>query len=205
METASKILSLLNDNPSTITELSEELGISRNSVHQQLSKLEAAGAIRKSLKTGNTGAGKPAGEYRLQGGHEDRYSLAHKSVLDAMVQTIGEQLTRKQRQALLRGTGYKLARSSDLKPSDDVIRDIDAAVAAVNELGAMAKLTHKNNVSQITCFNCPVGTIVHSDPMTCQMVAAFFSGACGRHVSVNCKRQDTVVCGFTIDHDHHTQ
>lgn len=182
----------------TIQELSEQLGISRNSTHVQVRKLEAAGIIEKQELRMSNAAGKPAYEYRTSPGSEDVHSTAYKTVLDALTRTLGEELSESKRLELLEKTGRSLARSSGLEPGDDVVADIQRAVDAVNSLGAMAKLETNGEEKHISCYSCPVATMVHHEPLTCKMVAAMFSEASGRKVSVTCKKNETVVCGFEI-------
>jgi len=196
MDTTSKITNLLNQQPLTIPELAAELGISRNSAHLQIRKLEAAGVVEKLDLQMPQGAGKPAYQYRTAAGGEDVHSSAYKPVLDNLVKTISANLSQDERLSLFESTGRSLAKANNLQPGDDVVVAIQKSVDAVNALGATAELTTKGRNLFVSCHSCPVATMVHHEPMTCQMVAAFFSEASGKKVSVECKRDTTVVCGF---------
>lgn len=198
MATSNRIVNLLNRAPKTVSELADELEISRNSVHQQVSKLEAAGILEKIAPSQITGAGKPAYKYRTAPGREDSFSTAYKPVMDVIMQTLSEELPANSRIRFLEKTGRTLARSASLQPSGNLDRDLKKSLEAVNSMGAMAELTCTNDERFISCHSCPVGTLVHSEPMTCRMVAAFFSEAVGRTVSVKCRRNETVICGFEV-------
>jgi len=196
MKTTNKITNLLNKKPFTIQELATELGISRNSVHLQIRKLEAAGVVEKLAQRMSASAGKPAYQYRTSVGQEDVHSSAYKPVLDMLVKTIGEDLSDARRLKLFEETGRSLAKASGLKPGDDLRADIQKSIDAVNSLGAMAELTATGSSTSISCHSCPLATLVHHEPMTCCLVAAFFSEASGQDVSVECRKEGTVVCRF---------
>lgn len=201
MKTPNRILNLLNRRVWTISELATELSISRNSVHQQVSKLEAAGVVEKHQQQRSAAAGKPAFGYRTAAGKEDTFSTAYRPLLDVLMQTMSEDLPAKTRLRLFERTGRMLANAAGLQPSNDVETDINRSLEAVNSLGAMAELTCENKKNHIRCYSCPVATLVHSEPMTCRLVAAFFSQATGEKVSVQCRREETVVCGFAVGQD----
>lgn len=196
MTTPQKIINLLNRKESTISELAAQLNISRNSVHQQISRLEAAGAVEKFHRDQPVGAGKPAFYYRAAAGHEDEFSLAYKPILSQLIATLCTDLAEQDRIALFENTGRSLARAAGLAPSEDFYADTRKSVDAVNALGAMAELTVEKQHASVSCHSCPVATLVHTDPMVCRLVASFFSAATGRQVAVHCRRQGTVVCGF---------
>jgi len=196
MGTTNKITDLLNREPLTIQELATELGISRNSVHLQIRKLEAAGIVEKQEQRMSNTAGKPAYRYRTTAGNEDVHSLAYKPVLDTLVYTISADLPDAVRLDLFENTGRSLAQANGLQPGSNVRADIQKSVDVVNSLGAMAELSHDGNTNYVSCHSCPLATLVHHEPMTCCLVAAFFAEASGRKVSVDCKREGTVVCGF---------
>ena len=184
----------------TIQQLATALGISRNSVHLQIRKLEAEGVVRKQEPQLSSRAGKPAYRYKTTAGNEDVHSVAYRPLLDVLMQTISADLPDKDRLRILEKTGRSLAKSSGLQAgsNSDIKSDIQKAVDAVNSLGATAVLSSKGKINTVSCHSCPVATLVHREPMTCKLVAAFFSEASGRKVSVQCKKDDTVVCGFTF-------
>lgn len=196
MGTSSKITDLLNRAPLTIQEIATELGISRNSAHLQVRKLEAEGVVEKQELRMSKSAGKPAYQYRTTAGNEDAHSLAYKPVMDILIQTLSADLPENKRRELLENTGRALARTNGLQAGGNPATDIQKAVNTVNSMGASAEFTSKGKTNYVTCHSCPVATMVHREPLTCQMVGAFFSEATGRKVTVQCKKNGTVVCGF---------
>jgi len=199
MSTTQKITDLLNREPLTVIELATRLGISRNSVHQHVTRLHAAGVLVLMPDRAPEGAGKPARQYRTAARNEDFHSEAYKPVLASLIQTISTDLTAKQRVNVLENTGRALAQAAGLEAKGNLKTDIQKSVDAVNSLGAMAELEQEGNNFRITCFSCPVASLVHSEPMTCRMVAAFFSEASGKQVTVDCRKDETVVCGFNFE------
>lgn len=198
MNTNQQILNLLNRQPLSVTEVADRLSIARNSAHQQILRLEAAGLIEKMAPSRTQGVGKPANLYRIVLGNEDNFSNAYKPVMDVMMQTLSSELPAGERLELLEKTGRAMARASGLSPQGDLQVDLSRALDAVNSLGAMAEMSCKGKENVIRCFSCPVSTLVHKEPMTCQMIAAFFSEATGGHVEVECQQKEKIVCGFRV-------
>lgn len=156
-------------------------------------------ANEKCLERISYGAGKPATQYRTAAGSEDTYSTAYKPIVDAMLSAISEDFPGKQRLKLLNKVGVCLADAAGLKPTGDQQADVKKSLEVVNSLGAMAELEWQDNQCQITCHSCPVASLVYKEPMTCSMVAAFFAKATGKSVSVRCKTDRTVICGFRLE------
>ena len=101
MSTSQKLIKLLNQKDRTVSELASELGISRNSAHVQVSKLEAAGTIEKYRPDRQVGAGKPAFYYRVIAEKEDAFSTAYKPILSGLIQAIGLDASAEERLDLL--------------------------------------------------------------------------------------------------------
>lgn len=198
MDTRSKILNLLNRQPSSVNELARQLGISRNSTHVHVSHLESAGLIRGKLRKEKT-AGKPAKIYSVTAGAEDTYSRAHRPVLDALLSTITTELPSKEKINLLKKTGRAIAESARLVPTGKTDTDLKKAVAVVNELGAMAEISASQNQLCVTSYSCPIGSAVHNHPESCTLVESFFSCATGKKVTGKCRIDDTVVCHFIVN------
>ena len=200
MSTAHRITNLLNRKTASVLQLAEELNISRNSVHLQVSKLEAAGIVEKVPPDPEKATvGKPAQRYRLRAQQEDAFSTAHRSVLGSLVRSLGSEISEKTRIRLLEKTGVALAQDAQLQPSGELEADAQRAVDEVNKLGAMAELESQGSSCRISCHSCPLGSLVHEDEHVCKLVAAFFAESTGRQVKVNCSRNETVVCGFSIE------
>ncbi len=203
MQTAQRILNLLNRKPLRVSELAEALGISRNSAYVQVTKLEAAGVIEKlrpashSSETPST-VGKPAFRYRTAARHEDTYSAAYKTVLTSLIDTLGTRLDEEARRELLEQAGRHLAGAAGLAPTADFASDFQRALEAVNGLGAMAEDASVDDTPSIRCHTCPIATLVHKEPAMCSLVASFFSAATDRPVTVRCQHERTVVCGFSF-------
>ncbi|MCW8884565.1 MAG: ArsR family transcriptional regulator [Motiliproteus sp.] len=201
MATSKKILNLLNRQPMTVSELSEILSITRNSTHLQLTRLEAAGQIRRKAQRRSESAGKPAYEYELIEGNEDVNSQAYKPLNDSLLETLAGELPDQERRKLLRKAGRLMAQKAGLKPQGDVIQDLTKAVDVVNELGAMAEISSNDSNYLVTSYSCPVATSVRCDSETCSLVAAFFSEATDRNVISTCQRQKRLVCQFELERE----
>lgn len=198
MSTAQKILSLLNRDALSVSELAARLGLSRNTAHVHVAKLEAFGAVEKVHRKATRRAGKPAFAYRTAGRHEDAFSAAYKPVLGSLVEALGSHLGPDERLALLDSAGRLMARGSGLVPTDDFDADLRKALDVVNALGAMAERSRDGEAPTVQCHTCPIGSLVHQEPSMCSLVASFFSEATSSPVTVRCRRGDAVVCGFSF-------
>jgi len=198
MTTPNKIMNLLNRRAMTVIELAAELGITRNSVHLHITRLEAAGLLERIQPRRTSNAGKPAYEYRLRAGSEDTYSSAYKPVLESLMQVLALELPLKHRQKLLRQAGQALARNAGLQPVGIIETDLKQAVDAVNTLGAMAEITCEEERMLVTSYSCPVASSVRSEPQTCSLVAAFFAEATGQTVTSKCWHECRLVCQFEL-------
>lgn len=198
MPTAQKILNLLNRRAMRVSELAAALGVSRNSAYVQIAKLEATGAVDKIRPEATSTVGKPAFQYRTASRHEDTFSAAYKAVIGSLVEAIGDRLPEPARIELLEEAGRLLADAAGLASTTDFDSDLQRALDAVNALGAMAEVAGSEPPPTIRCHTCPIATLVHKDPTLCHLVASFFSAATGRPVAVQCRRDRTVVCGFSF-------
>jgi len=198
MNTPEKIANLLNRGALTVNQLAQKLELSRNSVHLQVTRLEAGGTIEKCPERVSEGAGKPAAQYRTAAGREDTFSSAYKPVVDALLGTISEDFPKQERLQLLKKVGTSLAKAEGLAPTGDERADVRKSIEVVNSLGAMAEFHWEHSQCRISCHSCPVATLVHKEPMTCSMVAAFFGEATGKRVAVKCRSDRTVICGFKL-------
>ena len=198
MTTSNRITNLLNRRSMTVAELATELGITRNSVHLQITRLEAAGLLERVQQRRSNNAGKPAYEYRAVAGSEDAYSSAYKSILESLMQVLAVELPIERRQLLLQQAGQLLARNAGLQPVGNIETDLRQAVDAVNSLGAMAEIADNKTCLTVTSYSCPVATSVRSEPETCSLVAAFFSEATGKAVVSKCWHECRLVCQFEV-------
>ena len=197
MNTPSRILNLLNRQPSSTNELAKQLGISRNSTHVHVSKMESDGLVTAQIRSENV-AGKPAKVYSVTPGAEDTYSRAHRPVLDALLSTINDELPPKVKINLLKKTGHAIAESASLTPTGNAEIDLKKAVDVVNELGANAEISSDKNQLYVTSYSCPIGSAVHAQPDTCKLVESFFDHATGKKVTSKCKLDNTLVCRFLV-------
>ncbi|MEM8489054.1 MAG: hypothetical protein AAF564_26140 [Bacteroidota bacterium] len=199
MDTARKITNLLNRKAATVTELAVALGISRNSAHLQVTKLETAGFIEKFLAENKSGVGKPAHHYRVKPGSEDAFSSAYKTIMVGMIEILGTELPETLRVNILEHTGKLLAKTAGLTPTGDVDADTQRAVEVVNSMGAIAEMQNQDDSVAINCHSCPVASLVHKDPLVCNLVAAYFAEATGNQATVQCQHGRTVICGFAVE------
>src|ERR1700712_3015042 len=107
-KTRGRIIALLRRKERTVDEIAVDLGVTDNAVRSQLQMLEREGMIREIGTRAHEGAGKPSSIYAMAEKSELSLSAAYAPVLVALLETMGDHLSRKQLQQLLRETGERL-------------------------------------------------------------------------------------------------
>jgi predicted ArsR family transcriptional regulator len=196
--TRGRILSLLRCETRTVEELAEALDLTDNAVRAHLSTLERDGMVRSAGVRRGPGAGKPSTVYELPPGTEMVFSRAYPPVLGALLEEVVARLPGEQMEALLVGTGRRLA--EPLLPPGTATRAarIRAAVGVLNALGGAASLEEKEGGSIIRSCGCPLASAVTRRPETCRAFEALLSEVVGEPVRQCCRHGDRPSCCFEI-------
>lgn len=192
-----QLLDLVSQRPHTVAELAAALELTRNAIVVQLRQLEAEGLVRRGtlLRSGN--AGKPGYAYEIVPGTEDRLSLAYRPLMEQLVAVLGRRLPPAQLAALLEEAGRELARSGGFSSTTDGRQRLREAVAAVNGLGACARVIEDATGALIVeNYRCPFASAVRKDACVCRAAAAFFQEATGLPFTQKCDRSGSLTCRY---------
>jgi predicted ArsR family transcriptional regulator len=133
--TRGRILGLLRCETHTVEELAQALDLTDNAVRAHLSTLERDGLVRSAGVRRGPGAGKPSTVYELPPEAEMVFSRAYPPVLGALLEEVVSRLPSEQLEAILVGTGRRLA--EPLLPPGTASRAarLRAAVGVLNRIG----------------------------------------------------------------------
>jgi predicted ArsR family transcriptional regulator len=207
--TRDKILALLQKNgPSTVADLSEELGITNISVRHHLSSLSAENLVE--TREERHGVGRPRLIYRLTETALERNPARYLKLTDLLLQQMKAQLPPKVVERILMEMAAHMA--SELReqvrglPLDERIERLmellfpEGYLARVEPAGA--------NGYRLTEFTCPYATISLQHPEVCLLDMTIFADVLDATVErKTCIRSGADACTFSIvekkggDHD----
>ena len=198
MTTRENLLTILRENPRTITELSNDLGLARNAVTIQLDRLVREGIVLKGEMRPAQSAGKPAQEYQIAPGTEDLYSTAYVPFISSFLEILPEHLSLQERKALLEKVGKHMAEHANINQNLPFEEKLQLALAIVNELGATAELIEEDDHYIVRNMTCPLASAVRKEPCVCHSVAAFFQAATGSKTTAGCQIGEQLICRYII-------
>jgi predicted ArsR family transcriptional regulator len=197
--TRGRILGLLRCETRTVEELAQALDLTDNAVRAHLSTLERDGMVRSAGVRRGPGAGKPSTVYELPAEAEMVFSRAYPPVLGALLEEVVSQLPGEQMEAILVGTGRRLA--TPLLPPGTASRAarLRAAVSVLNALGGAASLEEgEGGRTIIRGCGCPLASAVARRPEVCRAFEALVSDVVGAPVRQCCRQGDRPSCCFEI-------
>lgn len=194
MGTRGEILSRLCAAPQTVAQLAEGMGISRNSVREQLLRLAGEGLVEHEVV--RRGVGKPAHEYRLTAEGEVRLSRAYLPLLNQLLRIVQARLGAEETETALRAAGRALAPPG--RAGGDLETRVAAATGLLRGLGgaAVAEPTAEGHVIRCTC--CAIGAVVAEHPLACRGVEAMLQEFVGTPVREHCDRSGRPACRFEV-------
>jgi predicted ArsR family transcriptional regulator len=192
--TRGAILARLCQAPLTATQLAEALGISRNSVRDQLLRLAEEGLIQHEVV--RRGVGKPAHEYRLTPDGEMRLSRAYLPLLMQLLRVVEGRLGPRKTEDVLREVGRGLAPAE--RPRGDAGERMAAGAAYLRRLGGFAVAEQSDGRHVIRCACCAIGAVVAEHPAACRGVAAMLEEYVGEPVAERCDRTGRPACRFEL-------
>jgi predicted ArsR family transcriptional regulator len=196
--TRGRILGLLRCETRTVEELAQALELTDNAVRAHFSTLERDGMVRSAGVRRGPGAGKPSTVYELPPDAEVVFSRAYPPVLAALLEELVARLPEAQADALLVGTGRRLAEPLMQPGTASRAARLQAAVGVLNALGGSAELEERNGAAIIRGCGCPLASAVARRPETCRAVEALLSEVVGVPVRQCCRHGDRPSCCFEI-------
>ena len=194
--TRGRIVALLRRGDRSVEELARALRMTDNAVRAQLASLEREG-IARPVGIRRAGAvGKPAMLYGVAPGASTLFSSAYAPLLASLLAELGERLSSRQVDTLLRRAGRRLAPALPAGASFD--ERARAAAAFLVGLGADADLLQTSGGYEIRGHGCVLSDAVTACPATCGAVEELLSEVTGTTVRERCDRTGQLRCRFLI-------
>lgn len=193
--TRGRLITLLRRHARTVDEMAAELGLTDNAVRAHLAALERDGLVRQCGVRRGGGAGKPAYAYELTSSAEQLFPKPYVAILNSLLSSLDEHMSRNEVEALLREIGRRIA--NEYPPATGGGHDrLAAAANALNQLGGLAALEEHEGELRIRGYDCPLAALVPGHPEVCGLAEAFVSEVAGVPVRECCEREGTPHCRF---------
>jgi predicted ArsR family transcriptional regulator len=194
--TRGRVVALLRRGDRSVEELAQALGLTDNAVRAQLALLERDGIVRSVGIRRDGAVGKPAMLYGVAADASALFSSAYAPLLASLLAELGERMSSRQLDTLLRGAGRRLAPALPASATfDDRARASAAFLAA---LGADADLVQTTEGYEIRGHGCVLADAVTACPATCKAVEELLSEVTGTTVRERCDRANQPRCRFLI-------
>ena len=190
--TRGKVVALLRRGPRSVEELAAALGLTDNAVRAQLATLQRDGVVAARGVRREGGVGKPATEYAIADEAQAIFSSAYAPVLSALLDALGDRLTRSELVALMKSAGRRLAPAVPAKGSLE--KRARAAGALLDGLGAATDVVPAEDGYEVRGHACPLASAVSGHPETCRAVEALLAESTGAAVREHCDRSGSVPC-----------
>jgi predicted ArsR family transcriptional regulator len=194
--TRGRLVALLRRGERSVEELARALDLTDNAVRAQLAQLEREGVVRSVGIRRDGTVGKPATVYGVAPAASALFSSAYAPLLSSLLEELGERISPRQLDTVLRSAGRRLAPALPASATfDDRARASAAFLAA---LGADADLVQTSDGYEIRGHGCVLSDAVTSCPATCSAVEALLSEVTGTTVHERCDRANEPRCRFLI-------
>ena len=191
-----RLIILLRRDARTVDDLAQQLGLTDNAIRAHLATLERDGLVRQRGVRRSGGSGKPAYIYALTAEAEQLFPKPYAAALDGMLSALRERLPSSEVEALLRESGRRLAEHSPAAPDGDLRARLEAAAAALNQLGGLADVEEHDGALSIHGHSCVLAALTPTHPEVCQLAASFVSEVAGTPLRDCCEHGATAHCHF---------
>ncbi len=195
--TRGRIVQLVRGSKKTVTELSNELGLTDNAVRAHLLSLERDGIIRQSGM--QAGTRKPHFAYELTDEADNLFPKAYDALLVQLITVLKAQLKPEALDQVLREVGRSLAGGQTPGAKKDALEHrAGKGLAALEAIGGAAYLHKEDDRLFIRSASCPLATAVAEHPEVCQLAETLLSEIIGAKVQERCDRSGPPRCSFEI-------
>ena len=131
--------------------------------------------------------GKPASLFGITDPAETAFSEAYAPTLAALIEVLGERLSHRELETLMREVGRRLSATAP-RATGSLDARVNAGVKTLGALGAVADVHGHGATFTVTGFGCPLGKAVAVRPETCRAVEQVLAQATGARVREQCVR-----------------
>lgn len=199
--TRGQMLQRLRGGARTVDDLAHALDLTDNAIRAHLAILERDGLVTEAGRRRTPDSRKPSQEYQLTPAAERLFPKPYDRVLRRLLSVLGEQLPRAEVETAVREVGRRLAEEAGAGAQagvGDVRMRLGAAVAELNDLGALAQVVEEDGVLSIRATSCALAAVAPGHPEVCLLTEAFVGSVSGLAVCQRCERSDPPHCRFDM-------
>ena len=192
-----QILKLLREHDSTVRDLADRLGLTRNAVRAHLEILQEEGLVRRGGH--QSGTRKPHVIYALTENATHAFPNAYGWLLRAVLDLLVSRLPLREVKNYLREVGRQLAGEPARGAAGKTPRQRRRlAVRMLESLGGEASLSTKNGTELIEGKSCPLSVITATHPEACLIAQTLLSEIIGQPVREQCQHGPRPRCRFQL-------
>ncbi len=193
--TRGRVVSLLRRGTHTVGDLAQALHLTDNALRGHLVTLERDGLVER--RGVQRGVGKPAALYGLSPEAEALFPQSYGLVLRSLLEAMAERLPRAEREALIEVAGRRSA-AFHAQSAGDARARLEAAAAAIAELGGLAEVGEEEGRLVLRGYGCPLAQVTAGNEEMCRLVAALLSELTGLPLVERCERNGSPRCRFEL-------
>jgi predicted ArsR family transcriptional regulator len=194
--TRGQVIAWLRRRCGTVDELAQSLGLTDNAIRAHLTALERDGLVQQgeSRRTG----GKPSYTYELTAEAERLFPKAYGTIVNELLQVLGERLPEPALEDALRETGRRLA-CGQPATSGSLEERVAHAQQVLSNLGGLTELETPNEAYVIQGYRCPIADAVDGSVHACLIAEALLGEVMGVRVRQDCDPGPPPRCRFVVD------
>lgn len=196
--TRGRIVALLRRGPSSVDDLSSELGLTANAVRAHITAMQRDGVVRRVGQ--RAGTSRPSHLFGLTAEVEQLLSRAYLPLMTQFVQVFTASLPRRQVERLMREAGAAVGAqlTAGKMPPGRLAARVRAASDLMNqELGAVTHV-EENGQLIIRGSACPLSALTGKHPAVCLAMESLLSTTIGADVRECCERSGCPQCCFKV-------
>jgi len=194
--TRGEILRLLRRRESTVAELGQDLGLTRNAVRQHLAGLERDRLIEP--RGSERGVSKPSRRYGLSVAGRLVFARGHGPVMRALLDELRTHHRPAEIHGVLEQTGRRLAEGR-VRDKASFPQRLETVRQTFEELGGDAVVSTDTRGASIKVHHCPLGDVTAAHPDVCLLAKGMVAAITGGHVEARCTHGDHPSCAFDVD------
>lgn len=193
-----RILELLRHGEHSVVDVSDQLGLARNTVRTHLTSLEHQNMVRRTGVRKGPGAGKPAHLFQLTEAAQAGFSKAYIPLLQTVLATLADQMDQNQFIEFMDEVGRRLSPEPASEGTPPATR-LAQATSILESLGATLTTARTNGSTRVEGAACPLGAVVAQHHLVCRAIQTMLSRILGVDLITDCVYDGFPACRFHDD------
>jgi predicted ArsR family transcriptional regulator len=192
--TAGRIIEILRHGPTTVDDLSAQLGVTRTAVRAQITSLITRGWVEP--RGNRKGPSKPARLFAVTAEAERQLSRAYVPVLVQLLSNLSVRMSPEDFEQLMADVGSGLG--ARFPARGDFEQRVEEANRLLRDLGGLTTVTHEEGRATILGQGCPLAAATAEFPQACAIIANLLAEMTGHPVTTRCTDYGRTRCCFEV-------